>query len=48
MGLWLYEILPGGIEAGSVHLIEEGHNIEPGKGKKPSQVIDFEKSFQNL
>jgi hypothetical protein len=34
---------PGGVKAQSAHLREEGHTIEPGKGKKPPKVKDFEK-----
>ena len=34
---------PGGIERQSARLESEGHTIEPGKGKKPPQVKDFEK-----
>ena len=39
----LNEKYPGGVEAQAAHLREEGHTIEPGKGKKPSRVKDFEK-----
>ncbi|UCB52817.1 MAG: MGMT family protein [Candidatus Zixiibacteriota bacterium] len=34
---------PRGVKAQSVRLREEGHRIEPGKGKKPPTVKDFEK-----
>ena len=34
---------PGGVEAQSARLREEGHVIEPGKGKKPPKVKDFER-----
>jgi alkylated DNA nucleotide flippase Atl1 len=34
---------PGGINAQAEHLKEEGHTIEPSKGKKPPKVKDFEK-----
>ena len=34
---------PGGIEAQAVRLKEEGHTIEPGKGKNPPRVKDWEK-----
>ena len=44
----LNEKLPGGVEAQAAHLRAEGHNIEPGKGKKPPHVKDFEKSLQKL
>jgi len=39
------EKYPGGIEAQASHLEEEGHTIEPGKGKKPPWVKDFEKAL---
>lgn len=44
----LNEKLPGGAEAQAARLREEGHIIEPGKGKKPPNVKDFEKSLQKL
>jgi hypothetical protein len=39
---------PGGTEAQAAHLKEEGHIIEPGKGKKPPRVKDFEKHLVRL
>jgi len=30
------------VEAQAEHLTEEGHTIEPGKGKKPPRVKDYE------
>jgi alkylated DNA nucleotide flippase Atl1 len=39
---------PGGVEAQAAHLREEGHTIEPGKGKKPPRVKYFEKALQEL
>lgn len=36
---------PGGVEAQAAHLREEGHTIEPGKGKKPPKVKEFEKAL---
>jgi alkylated DNA nucleotide flippase Atl1 len=39
----LNEKYPGGIEAQAARLRAEGHIIEPGKGKKPPKVKDFEK-----
>ena len=39
---------PGGLEAQSACLSEEGHIIEPGKGKKPPKVKDFEKHLVQL
>jgi len=44
----LNEKYPGGIEAQATHLREEGHTIEPGKGKKPPRVKDFEKALQEV
>jgi len=41
----LNEKYPGGVEVQAVHLREEGHIIEPGKGKKPPKVKDFEKAL---
>jgi alkylated DNA nucleotide flippase Atl1 len=36
---------PGSINAQAEHLREEGHTIEPSKGKKPPKVRDFERSL---
>jgi len=44
----LNEKYPGGLEAQAAHLREEGHTIEPGKGKKPPKVKDFEKALQGV
>ena len=44
----LNEKLPGGAEAQAARLLKEGHGIEPGKGKKPPRVKDFERSLQSL
>ena len=41
----LNEKYPGGVEAQATHLREEGHTIEPGKGKKPPKVKDFAKAL---
>jgi len=41
----LNEKYPGGVETQAAHLREEGHTIEPGKGKKPPRVKDFEESL---
>ena len=41
----LNEKYPGGVEAQAAHLREEGHIIEPGKGKKPPRVKDFEEAL---
>jgi hypothetical protein len=39
---------PGGINAQAERLREEGHIIEPSKGKKPPKVKDFEKALVEL
>lgn len=39
---------PGGVEAQTACLEKEGHVIEPGKGKKPPKVKDFEKHLAKL
>jgi hypothetical protein len=39
---------PGGVEAQAARLKEEGHVIEPGKGKKSPKVKDFQKYLQKL
>jgi len=44
----LNEKYPGGLEAQATRLREEGHTIEPGKGKKPPKVKDFEKALVEL
>ncbi len=44
----LNEKFPGGVEAQAARLEEEGHTIEPGRGKKPSKVKNFERSLQEL
>ncbi len=41
----LNEKFPGGVEAQAARLEEEGHTIEPGRGKKPPKVKDFEGSL---
>jgi len=41
----LNEKYPGGVAAQATHLRQEGHTIEPGKGKKPPKVKEFEKSL---
>ena len=35
-------------DAQAAHPQKEGHTIEPGKGKKPPRVKDFEKALQEL
>jgi alkylated DNA nucleotide flippase Atl1 len=44
----LNEKYPGGVEAQAARLRAEGHTIEPGKGKKPPRVKDFEKALVEL
>jgi hypothetical protein len=44
----LNEKLPGGTEAQAARLREEGHSIEPGKGKRAPKVKDFGKSLHKL
>jgi len=44
----LNEKYPGGVEAQTACLEKEGHIIEPGKGKKPPKVKDFEKHLAKL
>jgi hypothetical protein len=44
----LNEKSPGGVESQAARLREESHAIEPGKGKKPPRVRDFERSLQEL
>ena len=44
----LNDRLPGGVTVQAVHLEKEGHAIEPGKGKKPPRVKDFEKALAEL
>ena len=41
----LNEKYPGGVAAQAAHLREEGHIIEPAKGKKPPRVKDFERAL---
>jgi len=44
----LNEKYPGGAAAQAARLRKEGHTVEPGKGKKPPRVKDFEKVLQSL
>jgi len=39
---------PGGVHVQAARLKEEGHIIEPNRGKKPPRVKNFEKSLQEL
>ncbi len=43
----LNEKYPGGVEKQAALLKEEGHIIEPGKGKKPLKVNNFEKYLED-
>ena len=42
------EKLPGGVKAQAQRLKDEGHMVEPGKGKKPPRVREFEKLLVRL
>jgi alkylated DNA nucleotide flippase Atl1 len=44
----LNEKYPGGAGVQAARLREEGHIIEPGKGKKPPKVKDFDKALYEL
>ena len=44
----LNEKYPGGVDAQAARLQAEGHTIEPGRGKKPPVVKDFEKVLANI
>ena len=44
----LNEKFPGGAKAQAAHLREEGHKVEPSKGKKPPKVKDFESRLVTL
>jgi len=44
----LNEKFPGGVTAQAAHLEEEGHTIEPAKGKNPPRVKDFEKVLAEI
>ena len=44
----LNEKYPGGVNAHAAYLREEGYTIEPGTGKKPPKVKDFEKSLVEI
>ena len=39
---------PGGVEAQAARLEGEGHVIEPGRGRKPPRVKDFEKALVEI
>jgi len=47
-GGYINQKYPGGVDAQAVRLTVEGHTIEPGKGKKPQKVMDFEKHLAKL
>jgi len=44
----LNEKFPGGTEAQTRRLQQEGHSIEPGAGKKAPRVVDFESHLARL
>ncbi len=44
----LNQKFPGEGDAQAYRLSAEGHSIEPGKGKKPPKVKDYEKVLQEL
>ena len=44
----LHEKFPGGPPAQARQLKAEGHHLEPGRGKRPPKVKDFEKSLAKL
>ena len=44
----LNEKYPGGLEVHTIRLQTEGHTIEPGRGKKPPIVKDFEKALVEI
>lgn len=44
----LNEKFPGGVEGQARRLKREGHVIEPGKGRKPPRVKDFEQALTTL
>ena len=44
----LNEKFPGGVDRQAARLIEEGHTIKPGKGKKLPKVEEFEKFLKEI
>lgn len=44
----LNEKYPGGAAAQAEKLIAEGHQIEPGRGKQPPKVKDWERKLVEL
>jgi len=44
----LNEKFPSGAKTQAARLKKEGHRIQPGEGKKPPKVKDFEKILQKL
>jgi len=44
----LNEKYPGGVMAQAARLRAEGHTIEPGRGKQPPTVKDFEKALVDI
>ena len=41
----LNEKYPGGVETQAERLMGEGHEIEPGRGKQPPKVKDWERKL---
>jgi alkylated DNA nucleotide flippase Atl1 len=39
---------PGGAQSQAARLKEEGHRIQPGKGKKPPSVVDYDRALVKL
>ena len=44
----LNEKYPGGVETQAERLMAEGHEIEPGRGKQPPKVKDFERVLMEV
>jgi hypothetical protein len=44
----LYDKFPGGASAQARRLRQEGHTIQPGKGRHPPRVKDFDKHIVRL
>ena len=44
----LNEKFPGGADAQAARLKKEGFTVEPGKGKQPPRVKDYEKYLVNI
>ncbi len=44
----LNEKYPGGTQAQAKRLMEEGHHIQPGRGKRPPSVIEYQRALVKL